>query len=84
MLTERLLSIAAELPVNETQMLTDLNPESKVAISAISGAINLFIVYVLSRTMDGSVNSKWEKGIVTAGTLGFTVGNAIVNHQIWT
>jgi len=84
MFQERLLSIAEKMPVEEMGMSAGFSDETKVGISIASASVNLLVVYFFSRTMDGFVNSKWEKRIVGAATIGTTAALAIINYQVWT
>jgi len=84
MIKEGLLSILAKVPAENADFLADLSNENKTAISLATASVNLIMIYVFSRTMDGGLNSNWEKVFVGAATTGITAANVIVNHQIWT
>ena len=84
MFVERLITIATELPVKETTMLTNFGDESKVAVSVMSAGANLLLAWFVSRQMEGSLNKNYQKGLILAGTVGITVANALINHQVWT
>ena len=84
MLQERLIQLAQELSAEKAQMITDLNNESKVALTVFLGGANILLAWIVSRQMEGTVNNRLEKGLIVAGSVGITAANAIFNHQIWT
>lgn len=84
MIPERLVEAIGQFPINESQAFSEMTDVSRTAITISLASVNTALIWFISRQMEGTVNTKIQKGALIAMGTGFTVANALINHQIWT
>ena len=84
MLPERLMQAIGQLPINESRAFAEMNDVYKTAMTISLASVNTASSWFIYRHMEGTVNTRVQKGMLMAFGTGLTVADAIVNHQIWT
>lgn len=84
MLPERIMQAIGQLPINESHSFAEMNDVSKTAITISLASVNTALIWFISRQMEGTVNTRVQKGMLIAIGTGLTAADAIINHQIWT